>query len=94
VLLRGTALAVAALVITRALMTGYSNAIATAFQCGNAHMLGFALGSLEPVAADGLRLGSRGTEDPPTPAPRKTGGAAAPPSWSSPRVDNYRTLPT
>jgi lipoprotein-releasing system permease protein len=62
VLLRGTALAafasvglaVAALVITLALMTGYSRAIATALQRGNAHMVGFALGSLEPAAADDL----------------------------------------
>ncbi len=62
VLLRGTALAafasvglaVAALVITLALMTGYSRAIATALQSGNAHMVGFALGSLEPAAADDL----------------------------------------
>lgn len=62
VLLRGTALAafagvalgVAALVITLALMTGYSQAIATALQRGNAHMVGFALGSLQPEEADDL----------------------------------------
>ena len=62
VLLRGTALAsfasvglaVAALVITLALMTGYSKAIATALQRGNAHMVGFALGSLRPGEADEL----------------------------------------
>jgi lipoprotein-releasing system permease protein len=62
VLLRGTslaafvgvALAVAALVITLALMTGYSKAIATALQRGNAHMVGFAIGSLEPEEADTL----------------------------------------
>ena len=62
VLLRGTALAafagvalaVAALVITLALMNGYSRAIATALQRGNAHMVGFALGSLEPGEAEGL----------------------------------------
>ncbi len=59
VLLRGTALAafagvalaVAALVITLALMHGYSRAIATALQRGNAHMVGFALGSLQPEEA-------------------------------------------
>ncbi len=62
VLLRGTALAafagvalaVAALVITLALMNGYSSAIATALQRGNAHMVGFALGSLQPGEADKL----------------------------------------
>jgi len=62
VLLRGTALAafagvalaVAALVITLALMTGYTKAIATALQLGNAHMVGFALGSLQPEEADDL----------------------------------------
>jgi lipoprotein-releasing system permease protein len=62
VLLRGTALAafagvalaVAALVITLALMTGYTKAIATALQLGNAHMVGFALGSLRPEEADDL----------------------------------------
>jgi lipoprotein-releasing system permease protein len=49
-LLRGTALAafaavalaVAALVVTLALMRGYSDAIAAALQQGNAHMVGFA----------------------------------------------------
>jgi hypothetical protein len=62
VLLRGTALAafagvalaVAALVITLALMTGYTKAIATALQLGNAHMVGFALGSLQTEEADDL----------------------------------------
>jgi lipoprotein-releasing system permease protein len=62
VLLRGTALAafagvalaVAALVITLALMHGYSRAIATALQRGNAHMVGFALGSLQPAEATEL----------------------------------------
>lgn len=62
VLLRGTALAafagvalaVAALVITLALMNGYSRAIATALQRGNAHMVGFALGSLQPGEAEEL----------------------------------------
>ena len=64
VLLRGTSLAafisvavaVAALVITLALMNGYSSAIATALQRGNAHMVGFALGSLEPGEAHDLSL--------------------------------------
>jgi lipoprotein-releasing system permease protein len=59
VLLRGTALAafagvalaVTALVITLALMNGYSRAIATALQRGNAHMVGFALGSMEAEEA-------------------------------------------
>ncbi len=59
VLLRGTsmaafagvALAVTALVITLALMNGYSRTIATALQRGNAHMVGFALGSLKPREA-------------------------------------------
>ena len=62
VLLRGTALAafagvalaVSALVITLALMNGYSTAIATALQRGNAHMVGFALGSLQPGEAEEL----------------------------------------
>jgi len=39
----GVALATAALVITLALMTGYRQAIATALQQGNAHVVGFAL---------------------------------------------------
>jgi lipoprotein-releasing system permease protein len=60
VLLRGTslaaffgvALAVAALVITLALMNGYSQAIATALQRGNAHMVGFAIGDMEPAVAE------------------------------------------
>ena len=59
VLLRGTALAafagvalaVTALVITLALMNGYSRAIATALQRGNAHLVGFALGSMEAEEA-------------------------------------------
>lgn len=50
----GVALAVAALVITLALMNGYTRAIATALQRGNAHMVGFALGSLQPGEADDL----------------------------------------
>ena len=62
VLLRGTSmaafasvsLAVAALVITLALMNGYSIAIATALQQGNAHMVGFALGSMPADAAGDL----------------------------------------
>ena len=64
VLLRGTALAafagvalaVAALVITLALMNGYSRAIATALQRGNAHIVGFALGSLQPSEAEELMV--------------------------------------
>lgn len=62
ILLRGTALAaligialaVASLVITLALMTGYSRAIATALQLANAHMVGFALGAMAPAEADDL----------------------------------------
>jgi lipoprotein-releasing system permease protein len=52
----GIALAVTALVVTVALMTGYSRAIATALQRGNAHMVGFALGRLTPDEADRLAL--------------------------------------
>jgi lipoprotein-releasing system permease protein len=59
VLLRGTALAafagialaVTALVVTVALMTGYSHAIASALQKGNAHMVGFSLGAMTPNEA-------------------------------------------
>lgn len=59
VLLRGTALAafagialaVTALVVTVALMTGYTQAIAGALQRGNAHMVGFAFGRLTPDEA-------------------------------------------
>lgn len=59
VLLRGTslaafagiALAVMALVITLALMNGYERAIATALQRGNAHMVGFAIGSMRADTA-------------------------------------------
>jgi lipoprotein-releasing system permease protein len=55
-LLRGTALAafaavalaVTALVVTLALMRGYSDAIATALQQGNAHMVGFAGRRMSP----------------------------------------------
>jgi lipoprotein-releasing system permease protein len=62
VLLRGTSLAafagvtiaVTALVVTLALMNGYSNAIASALQRGNAHMVGFAIGSLGPAEAADL----------------------------------------
>lgn len=66
VLLRGTALAafagiafaVTALVVTVALMSGYSEAIASALQRGNAHMVGFSLGAMSPdeaaAAADRL----------------------------------------
>lgn len=50
----GIALAVTALVVTVALMNGYSQAIATALQRGNAHMVGFAFGRLSRDEADGL----------------------------------------
>ncbi len=58
-LLRGTALAAfagvavstAALVITLALMNGYRGAIAVALQRGNAHLVGFAPGSLSLAEA-------------------------------------------
>ncbi len=50
------ALAVAALVITLALMNGYSRAIATALQRGNAHMVGFALGSMPADEAGDLAI--------------------------------------
>ena len=64
VLLRGTSLAafasvtlaVAALVITLALMNGYSRAISTALQQGNAHVVGFALGSIPAADADALAI--------------------------------------
>jgi len=49
--LAGVALAVTALVITLALMTGYSRAIAAALQRGNAHVVGFALGPLGAAEA-------------------------------------------
>jgi len=45
--LLGIALATMALVITLALMEGYSQSIATALQRGNAHIVGFAPGGLE-----------------------------------------------
>ncbi|MFV2072644.1 MAG: ABC transporter permease [Thermoanaerobaculales bacterium] len=65
VLLRGTALAAwagvavatAALVLTLALMTGYSQAISTALQRGNAHMVGFSLGPME--AGEAAKLADR-----------------------------------
>jgi lipoprotein-releasing system permease protein len=81
VLLRGTALAAFAgvdlatadLVITLALMTGYSRAITEALHHGSAHMVGFALGQLEADQAKDLavRIGGiegvqRATSDPPT----------------------------
>lgn len=61
-LLRGTAmaafvavaLAVAALVITLALMRGYSDAIAAALQQGNAHMVGFAGYRMSPAESADL----------------------------------------
>ena len=52
----GIALAVTALVVTVALMSGYSQAIATALQRGNAHMVGFAFGRLTPDEADRTAL--------------------------------------
>jgi len=52
----GIALAVTALVVTVALMSGYSQAIATALQRGNAHMVGFAFGRLSPDEADRLAV--------------------------------------
>lgn len=65
VLLRGTALAAlaaislatAALVITLALMAGYTRAIASALQQGNAHLVGFSPGRLE--LGEGLELAGR-----------------------------------
>lgn len=47
-------MAVTGLVVTVALMTGYSHAIAEALQRGNAHMVGFAFGRLSPDEADRL----------------------------------------
>jgi lipoprotein-releasing system permease protein len=52
----GIALAVTALVVTVALMEGYSQAIATALQRGNAHMVGFALGRMTQDEADRMAL--------------------------------------
>ncbi len=52
----GIALAVTALVVTVALMEGYSQAIATALQRGNAHMVGFALGRMTSDEADRMAL--------------------------------------
>ncbi len=52
----GIALAVTALVVTVALMTGYSRAIATALQRGNAHMVGFAFGRLTPDEAQRMAI--------------------------------------
>ncbi len=50
----GVALAVAALVVTLALMAGYSRAIAGALQQGNAHMVGFAPDPMALAAAGHL----------------------------------------
>jgi lipoprotein-releasing system permease protein len=50
----GVALAAAALVITLALMSGYSNAIASALQRGNAHLVGFSPRTLTIEQADGV----------------------------------------
>jgi len=52
----GIALATSALVITLALMTGYSRAISQALQQGNAHMVGFALGRLSADEASELAI--------------------------------------
>lgn len=70
VLLRGTslaafagvALAVAALVITLALMHGYERAIARALQRGNAHMVGFAIGSMSSQRATEIAQRFEGVE--------------------------------
>ena len=50
----GVALATAALVITLALMSGYSDAIADALQRGNAHLVGFSPRRLTIEQADGV----------------------------------------
>jgi lipoprotein-releasing system permease protein len=50
----GVALATAALVITLALMSGYSNAIAAALQRGNAHLVGFSPRKLTVEQAHGV----------------------------------------
>jgi lipoprotein-releasing system permease protein len=47
----GVALATAALTVTLALMSGYSEAIAEALQRGNAHVVGFSGGPMEPAIA-------------------------------------------
>jgi lipoprotein-releasing system permease protein len=52
----GVALATAALVITLALMSGYSDAIADALQRGNAHLVGFSPRRLTIEQADGVAL--------------------------------------
>jgi lipoprotein-releasing system permease protein len=70
VLLRGTALAAfagvalatAALVITLALMGGYSNAIASALQTGNAHLVGFSPTPLSMARASELSDRLRGVK--------------------------------
>jgi len=58
----GIALATAALVITLALMAGYSQAISAALQRGNAHMVGFALGRLAADEASALAVRMAGVE--------------------------------
>lgn len=50
----GVALATAALVITLALMSGYSQAIAEALQRGNAHIVGFAGRPMEQATAESI----------------------------------------
>lgn len=50
----GVSLATAALVITLALMSGYSDAIAAALQRGNAHLVGFSPRTLTVEQAEGV----------------------------------------
>ncbi len=50
----GVALATAALVITLALMSGYSRAIAEALQRGNAHVVGFAGRPMAPATTESI----------------------------------------
>jgi len=50
----GVTLATAALVITLALMSGYSQSIANALQQGNAHVVGFSPRALEPAIAQSI----------------------------------------
>lgn len=58
----GVALATAALVVTLALMRGYTGAIATALQRGNAHIVGFAPAGLELDEARALTLRMRAVD--------------------------------
>ena len=50
----GVTLATAALVITLALMSGYSQSIADALQRGNAHEVGFSPRAQEPAIAQSI----------------------------------------